>query len=420
MNINFYVVGYSLIIVAFSIIMLLVAFGSFNNKVLKKSYVDTRLYIYTSMISAVFFVATTVYVYHIDVFSIFDYIILSLIFILFGLSIMLMLYLALKPLKEIEDSTRNLARGRKDLNIDFEGAIEFDNIAKNLNDVQKNFKQQERELNKKDIEYQKFVSKQFLKFFDAKSVEDIDVGSNVQTKLCTLFCDLRNSHFSSETLSLEENFEIIKNFVAVVMKIVQKHKGFVDKVAGDGVLAVFKNEDDALKSAIEIAKHLDSQNLMIGKEKIGFGLSLNSGMCIVGVIGNKKHKQFAIASDIVNLCNRLESLNKTFNTRILMTKNFLSNLKNNYKIRYVGTIEFDDLTSKIPIFESLSAYNEEKADCLSNTIDDFESGVRYFEKKDFEKAKKYFEICNSSCEDLTSQFYLSKINNEMSKLLSKK
>ena len=420
MNFNFYIVFYSIVVISFISIMIMLAFSRYKHNVLNKSFIDTKLYIYIVMLSAIFYVGVIYYTHSLASMSNLTYLIYALIFLAFCVSVMLMLFVSLRPVKRIDDIAKQIALGKKNLNVDFEGALEFESISKSLENIQKVYRENDRKLNKKDTTYQKFIPKEYLKYFGKTKFEELEVGDNVQVRLCTLFCDLRNSYFSSETLSLSENFDIINEFVTLVSKIISENNGFVDKFVGDGVIAIFDSEDDALNSANLIAKQLDYKNLTtIGKEPIKYGISLNSGMCVVGVVGSKKQKQFSVVSDIVNLCSRIESLNKIFGTRVLMTKNFMSNLKNSYSTRYVGTIEFDDLTSKVPIFESLDAYSDSKKNELSKYLTEFESGVRFFEKGDYEKAKQFFGFCiKKDTDNYLAKYYFQNAVAQMSKLLS--
>ena len=420
MSFNFYIIFYMAIVVCFFLIMIFLAFSKYNKNVLNKSYIDTKLYIYIIMLSSVFYVGTILYTYGLNSVTNMTYLTYALIFLAYSISTMLLLFVSLRPIKKIDDATKLIALGRKNLNVDFEGALEFESIAENLANIQKNYRENDRKLNQKDVTYQRYVPKDYLKYFGKTRFEEIEVGNNVQVKLCTLFCDLRNSYFSSETLSLADNFEIISEFMSLTSKIITQNNGFVDKFMGDGLIAIFDSEDDALKSANDIAKQLDYKNLVsIGKEPIRYGISLNSGMCVVGVVGEKHQKQFAVVSDVVNLCSRIEGLNKLFGTRVLMTKNFMSNLKNSYTFRYVGTIEFDDITSKLPMFECLDAYSDSKKNVLKKYLNEFESGVRFYEKGDFEKAKQFFSLCvKKDIDNSLAKYYLSNTISQMSKLLT--
>ena len=106
---------------------------------------------------------------------------------------------------------------------------------------------------------------------------------------------------------------------------------------------------------------------------------------------------------------------------MLLTKQFLSNLKEEHATRYIGTIKFDDLTSAIPMFESLDAYSNAQKNELNKSVDDFESGVRLYEKADFDKAKQYFANCvKNNNNDNLARFYLNKTINQMSSKLTYK
>ena len=420
MRLSQYLVAFSIITVLFLFVLSCIAFGSFNNKVLKKSVIESRIFFYVMSLTAGLYIFSCIYVYKISVFSSINMVVLCVAFVIYAISVMITLLVTFKPLTKINKNAKEIAKGKKNLEFNFEGALEYESLSDSLNAVQQNYQQSDRKLNLKENLYQKFVPKEYLKYFGKSKLSDVDVGDNVQVKLCTMFCDMRNSFYSSETLSLIDNFELIKDFINEITKIIQNHNGFVDKYMGDGVISIFEDEDDALKAANEIAKQIDYKNIVtIGKESITCGISLNSGMCIVGVVGEYKQKQFVIISDVVNLCSRVEQLNKIFHTRVLMTKQFMSNLKENYNCKYVGTIEFDDLTGKVPLFESLDAYDDGKKALFKKTLQEFETGVRLYEKGDYAKARDYFLLCiKQNDEDMLSSLYLSKTKQNMSTQLT--
>lgn len=419
MDLKTYLIIFSIIVVLYLVIVFSLEFGKFNKRVLKKSSMDARIFIYTMILSATLFLITIFYTLSIKDFDTINYVVYYFMFLSYAIATMIVLIISFRPLKKIEYSAKELANFKKNLSFDFEGANEFESISKSFEQVQKNYKTSDKKLNKQENEYKKFVPKEYLKYFGKSRLEDVKVGDNVQVKLCTMFCDLRNSYYSSETLSLIDNFMLIKEFMDEITELVHKYNGFVDKYMGDGVIAIFDTEDDALASANEIAKKLDYKNIVsIGKEAIKYGIGLNSGTCIVGVVGEEKQKQFAVVSDVVNLCSRIENLNKVFSTRVLMTKQFLSNLKNTNNFKYVGTISFDDITSKVPIFESLDAYQDSLRLTLQKTVSEFESGVRFYEQGEYDKAKKYFLLCLKQNEDDNlAKLYLSKTVQAMSKAL---
>lgn len=392
------------------LIISILLIAKYNKNVLHKSYLDLRLYMYVVFISAIFYGLAILYAQYQSSNINLASLVYASIFLAYSITILLTLVVSLRELKNIESTARQIARGKKNLNVDFEGALEFESLAQSLSSVQSVYRENDKKLSKKDDEYQKFVPKQYIKFFDVKNITELKVGDYVQKRLAVMFCDLRNSYFSSETLSLADNFLLIKEFVNFVSSTVKNFDGFVDRFVGDGVVAIFENCQNAFDCANKIASGLDYKNLVsIGHEPIKFGISLNVGECIVGVVGDKRQKQFSVVSDVVNLCSRIEDLNKVFGTRVLMTKNFMAELDSNSSYRYVGTINFDDLTSKLPLFESIDAYSAGKKIEMTKSLQNFETGVRLYEKGDFVGARRHFATCAKNDKtDSLCKFYLTK------------
>lgn len=392
------------------VVIILLVLDKYNKNVLHKSYLDLRLFAYVIFISAIFYGLTILYAQYqssdINIASL----VYASIFLGYAIFVLFALVFSLRELKNIQNVAREVAKGKKNLNVEFEGAVEFESLAKSFDAVQNQYRENDKRLSKKDDEYQRFVPKQYLKYFGAKNITELKVGDYVQTKLCVMFCDLRNSYFSSETLGLVDNFLLIKDFINFVSANVKTFDGFVDKFVGDGIVAIFDDCKNAFDCANKIAKGLDYKNMVsVGKEPIKYGISLNVGECVVGIVGDNRQKQFSVVSDVVNLCSRIEDLNKIFGTRVLMTKIFMAELEQTASFRYVGTINFDDLTSKLPLFESLDAYSDGQKIVMTKTIEEFESGVRNYEQGDWEKARAYFSKCiKNDKDDSLCKFYLTK------------
>ena len=119
MNIDVYIVFYSVVVIVFFAIMFVLAFSKFNDRVLKKSYLDGKIYIYLVMISAIFYLLTIFFNKNLNVSENIAYLIYAGVFVAYAISIMLTLFVLLRPLKDLEEDSKKLAIGRKNLNIDF-------------------------------------------------------------------------------------------------------------------------------------------------------------------------------------------------------------------------------------------------------------------------------------------------------------
>ena len=409
---------YGIIAAMFLAVLFCIVFSIFNKKVLSKLNINLKLLFYTISITFLMVFFVVYFCFSATNFSVAVYLIICGVFLIYTLIILLAFYILLKPVRDLENITNELALGKRNTEIELFGAKEFDNIETNLIGVQNNYKLSDKKLNRKDYEYQKYLPSEYMKLLNKTNVEDIDIGDSVQKNVTVMFCDVRDSFFSSGTMNLEENFKVINNFLGLVGKQVRKHNGFVDKFMGDGVLAVFEKEEDAIKSATAICEKIDYQNLiMVGVNKINFGIAIHTGSVMVGVVGEEKRKSATIISDAVNLVSKVEHLNKLFRTKILFTKDTLNGVDmQNVCYRYIGTIQFNDLTESIPLFECLDAFKGVEKNALIKTIKTFESAVRSFEKEDYADAKKLFiQVLKNYNDDYLSKFYLAKCNEKLMK-----
>ena len=123
----------------------------------------------------------------------------------------------------------------------------------------------------------------------------------------------------SEKLDPEEVKEITCRIFGEISKIVATYDGFIEKYAGDAVMAIFgvpnSHEDDpirAIKAAREIHQAVDAISPEIEK-KIGRSISMhsgiNTGLVVTGEV-NMERGTHGVAGDTINLAARLSSLAK--------------------------------------------------------------------------------------------------------------
>jgi class 3 adenylate cyclase len=131
-----------------------------------------------------------------------------------------------------------------------------------------------------------------------------------------LFSDLSGYTAMSDKLDPEDVKEITSHLFDGVSKIISKYDGFIEKYAGDAVMAIFgvnqSQEDDpvrAVKSANEIhalVKTLSPQY----EEKIGQPLSMhtgiNTGLVVTGELNLEKGVH-GVAGDTINVAARLSA-----------------------------------------------------------------------------------------------------------------
>ena len=387
-------------------------FYLFNQKVLSKFNLSFKISVYIGILTFALMVVEFLIIDYYDV-NIMEarnqYFLLSISFIIYIFLVFLTLYINLYPIKKIEKNTRLLSRGKDNKNVIL-GSKEFEKIQENLQAIEDKNDQSEEYKSKLKNEYYKFVPKEFFEYLGKNEVFELKLGESVQKEVTVLFIDIKHSFRASETLSLEENFKFINNYLSVVGECVRNNKGFIDKFLGDGVLAVFLNETDALKCSTEIAQKFENINLVsIGNEKIKYGIGIHSGKVVIGIVGEKERLTPTIISDSVNLASKIEHLNRIFLSNILFTKEVLNNIPRDFELnyRYVGTVNIDDIG--VSLFENLDGYAGSNKTAYIKTKLIFESAVRKFEEKDYKEARKLFlNVLKINEDDNLSKFYLKK------------
>lgn len=340
----------------------------------------------------------------------YDNLILAGIFFVYILFVFFILYVNLYPIKKIQSNTNRLAIGDKRLNNIVKGSKEFDEIQENLINIQrKNLSNEEYKLRLKK-EYYKFVPREFYDYLGKDDVFEMTLGESVQKDVTILFIDIRNSYKTSESLSLEENFKFINNYLSIVGESVRNFNGFIDKFLGDGVLAVFISEKDALLCSTQIANKFENINLVsIGMDKIRYGIGMHSGKVVIGIVGEKERLTPTIISDSVNLAYKIESLNKIFQSKILFTKEVLNNIPSDVELnyRYVGLVTIDSIG--VSIFENLDSYIGSNKTAYIKSKNMFETAVRNYEEKNYKKARTLFlEVLKINEDDNLAKYYLKR------------
>ena len=131
-----------------------------------------------------------------------------------------------------------------------------------------------------------------------------------------LFSDLSGYTAMSERLDPEEVKEITTRIFDDISKIIAKYEGFVEKFAGDAIMALFgatkAHEDDpvrAIKAAREIHNHVNALSPRY-EERIEQPLvmhsGINTGLVVTGEIDLEKGTH-GVAGDTINVAARLSA-----------------------------------------------------------------------------------------------------------------
>src|SRR5918912_2213403 len=160
-----------------------------------------------------------------------------------------------------------------------------------------------------------------LRSFVAASVAERleEEGGRLQEErrlVTALFADISGFTPLADRLDPEELLEVIDPVVSALSSVVGRYDGFVEKFAGDALLALFgapvSHDDDAaraLRVALEMHAELERIKDELPEDARGLTLhvGVNSGHGIARIIGSEARTDYAVLGDAVILAQRLES-----------------------------------------------------------------------------------------------------------------
>jgi class 3 adenylate cyclase/tetratricopeptide (TPR) repeat protein len=134
-------------------------------------------------------------------------------------------------------------------------------------------------------------------------------------QVTVLFCDLANSTPIAERLGPEHMHTLLNRFFELALDAVHRYEGTINQFLGDGFMALFgaplAHEDHARRAvlaALALQRTLQEADLgMPYGVECAFRIGLNSGLVVVGSIGDNLRMDYSAIGDTTNLAARLQA-----------------------------------------------------------------------------------------------------------------
>lgn len=216
-------------------------------------------------------------------------------------------------------------------------------------------------------------------------------------ELTVFFSDIRGFTAISELLSPEQLSQLMNEYLTAMSNLVMDHGGTVDKFIGDAIMAIWgaplplvDQEKKAVQTAlasVETLKRLQPSWSRMGLPLIKIGIGINTGMMRVGNFGSEKRFDYTVLGDNVNLASRLEGLNKTYGTTILISERTMQAVSPAIPCCYIDMVRVKGKDLPVRIFEPMGP---ELAAAVSPQLPRYDAALALYQQRDFQAAQPLF------------------------------
>lgn len=308
-----------------------------------------------------------------------------------------------KPVRELKDHSEEIRRGNLDIEVIPRSKDEIGQLAYTFNHMTQELKanSQVKEL------FGKYVDPRIV---DSLLVEENDVRpfeGNKQEKTI-FFSDVKGFSGMSEILTPTGLVKLINRYYSYMTEPILIQKGVIDKYVGDSVMAFwgppFTGEDNyaelACHAALAQFQQLDKLNASL-PEILGFRkgipefeirVGLATGNVVAGNIGSENAKSYTVMGDTVNIASRLESLNKQYNTRILIDELTRTRIGDSFIVREIDRVTVAGKDEATEIYELFAAAGLAEP-ALEDLFAQYEAGLNAYRDKNWDMAAEKFQSC---------------------------
>jgi len=252
----------------------------------------------------------------------------------------------------------------------------------------------------------RFVRRAFSQYMDEtivahllKNPELIKPGGQ-RRRVTVFFSDIAGFTTIAEQFPPEETALMLHDVLNAVSEEVIRHYGVIDKYIGDCVMAFWgaplESPDaagNACRAALASLEALERVNQSFRERGLGaisMRVGLHTGDAIVGNLGSDRLFDYTVVGDTVNLASRMESANKYFSTRIMISEDTLQEAGDGFVVRELGLIAVKGKVHPVRIYELLAESGQAPAELLQ-WAGEYRRAMELFHGREWQAAQGLFE-----------------------------
>ena len=256
------------------------------------------------------------------------------------------------PLRELQRAMAQVREGDLNVRCPVTSNDEIGAVAEGFNSMVEGLRERER------------IRETFGRYVSPEVRDEILAGraATVGTlrDVTILFADLRDFTPWVEASPAAEVVTDLNAYFGEMDAAIRAHGGLVLQFIGDEIEAVFgapvanpRHADAAVAAARAMCERLSAWNAaqrVAGRRELSHGIGIHSGNVIAGNIGSGERLSYALVGDTVNVASRIQSLNKTFGTTVLVSAATCSRLGSTDGLTALPSVKVKGHTAEVSVY----------------------------------------------------------------------
>jgi adenylate cyclase len=217
--------------------------------------------------------------------------------------------------------------------------------------------------------------------------------------ITTLFMDIAGFTTLSETMAPDQLVTALGEYFERMSNSVREYEGTVDKYIGDAIMAFWNaprpNPEHALyacRAALAMRDRLRAMQVewaKQGRPQINARIGINTGDAVVGNIGAPERMNYTAMGDAVNLASRLEGLNKSYGTGIVIGETTARLVEGKMVLRPIDWVAVKGKAKAVLVHELLGEAGK-VPDTQLKAIDLHRQALELYRARNFSEAEVRF------------------------------